>query len=376
MSSRLLLLVLAACGGNNFSFTATAKVEGPFVVIEANCNVPAAKIEAGGVTSPCDPDAPAMLRVPAQSVGSGPKTIVVNGTGVGQQRQVEVSVDIPASAIGPYFEVSGCPRAETSGEFLSVEAGSRTFDCSTGGGGARVKLSLQASPNGKLTIGGKPVAVPASGKLDHVLDLGEGILALSLDDLTAGGSDGPPISVPWKLDAGGKQLEGTIATRVKFGNHDQLMWQWLRDVAAGKVERPRFTPRTEGRKTAIRVPENKFSKLAPTDRRGTTREVSFLAIEREAKRSKDGTCDFVVDRRNVTATRYGVELEVKLVSTANGKPIETKVFPAPAGCPEFAMLDPKRAEVAVRVREEDVMAWLETHLGEATGTEQPVDWTN
>lgn len=351
------LAAAAGCGGGkDLSLTATAKVEGSFVVVSATCNI-YGQIEASGVSSDCRPDAPAVLRIPAQRLGTGAQKVVVNGSGAGKKAQVEVAVDIPASATGPYFTVTKC-GGDTSGDFITVEDGGKKLECHTAGG-ARVKLAMQASPGGKLTIGGKTVTA-ADGELELAVELGEGILALSLDDLLSDASDGPKIAVPWKLEAGGKQIEGQLTAAVKFGNHKTVMWQWLRDVAGGKVDRPAFQPRAEGRKTAIRVPTEKYAKLATTDRRGTVRELGLIAIEREVKRTKDGSCEFESNGKVIKAARFGVELEVKVIGTADGKEVTTKVFPAPAGCPTFAMLRPDRAEVAVRADEAAVMAWLDT----------------
>jgi hypothetical protein len=348
----------AGCGGKDLSLTATAKVDGTFVVITASCSLPA-QVEASGVAGDCRPDAPVMLRVPAQRIGAGAKSVAVSGNGAGKRAQLQVAVDVPAAATGPYFLVTKCMG--DGGEFLALEDGGRKHDCHTAGG-ARVKLAIQASPGAKLTIGGQTVGVPDGGQFELGVDLGEGILALSIDDLLSDASDGPKLAIPWKLDAAGQQLEGKLTAFVKFGQHDTLMWRWLRDVAAGKVDRPAFQPRAEGRRTAIRVPAEKFAKLTPTDRRGTVRELGLIAIEREARRTQSGTCQFEGRGKGkvITATRFGVELEVKVVNTADGKEVTTKSFPAPAGCPSFAMLRPDRAEVAVRVGEADVMAWLDT----------------
>ena len=345
----------AGCGGKELSLTATAKVEGNFVVVTASCNI-RSQVEASGVSGPCAPDAPAMLRVPAERIGTGAKSVAVVLTGAGKRAQVDVAVDIPASATGPYFLVAKC--VGDGGEFLGLEDGGRKFDCHTAGG-ARITLSMQASPGAKLTIGGKTVGVP-EGPFELGVDLGDGILALSIDDLLSDASDGPKLAIPWKLDAAGKQIEGKLTAFVKFGQHDTVMWQWLHDVAAGKVDRPAFQPRAEGRKTAVRVPTEKFAKLTATDCRGTVRELGLIAVEREVKRTKGGTCEFESKGKVITAARFGVELEVKVIGTADGKEVTTKIFPAPTGCPSFAMLRPDRAEVAVRASEADVMAWLDT----------------
>jgi hypothetical protein len=349
------LTAAAGCGGQDLSLTATAKVEGSFVVVSASCSMHA-RVEAAGVAGECGPAAPATLRVPAQRLGTGAKTIAVSGSGAGKQAQVEVTVDIPASATGPYFAVTKCSNDST--EFLTLDDRGRALQCSTAGG-ARVKLTMQASPGGKLTIGGKTVTA-ADGDFELGVELSEGILALSIDDLHSTASDGPKLAIPWKLEAGGKQIEGQLTAAVKFGSHKTVVWQWLRDVAAGKVDRPAFQPRAEGRKTAIRVPTEKFAKLTTTDQRGTVRELALIAIEREVKRTKAGTCQFDSNGKVITAARFGVELEVKVIGTGDGKEVATKIFPAPSGCPSFAMLRPDRAEVAVRAGEADVMAWLDT----------------
>ena len=345
----------AGCGGKDLSLTATAKVDGSFVVVTASCNV-YSKLEVSGITGDCTPEAPATIRVPAQRFGAGSKTVAVVLTGIGKRKQVDVAVDIPASATGPFFVVTKC--IGDGGEFLGLEDGGRKFDCHTAGG-ARVKLAIQASPGAKLTIGGQTMGVPDT-QFEHGVDLSDGILALSIDDLLSDASDGPRLAIPWKLEADGKQIEGKLTAFVKFGNHKTVMWQWLRDVTAGKMDRPAFQPRAEGRTTAIRVPTEKFAKLTTTDRRGTVRELGLIAVEREVKRTKGGTCEFESKGKVITAARFGIELEVKVIGTADGKAVTTKIFPAPAGCPSFAMLRPGKAEVAVRVREADVMTWLDT----------------
>ena len=349
--------VAGACGGGkDLSITATGKLDGSFVVITATCSI-YAQVEAAGISADCSPDKPLTLRVPAQKIGSGKQTVAVSASGAGKQAKAELSVDIPAAATGPYFVVTKC--GGDSGEFLDLKDGERTFDCHTSGG-ARVQLSVQGSPGGKLTLGGKAATLPESGQLDLGVDLSEGILGLSIDDLLSDASQGPQIGVPWKLEAAGKSIDGKLTASVKFGSHKQVMWQWLQDLTAGKIDRPAFQPRAEGRKTALRVPTEKFSKIGATDRRGTVREVALLAVEREAKRAKAGTCQFDSSGKVVTATRYDIEIEVKVIGTADGKPVTTKSFPAPAACPMFAMMRPDKPEVTVRVDDADVMKWLDT----------------
>ena len=53
----------AGCGGKDLSLTATAKVDGSFVVVTASCNV-YSKLEVSGITGDCTPEAPATIRVP------------------------------------------------------------------------------------------------------------------------------------------------------------------------------------------------------------------------------------------------------------------------------------------------------------------------
>src|SRR5690606_29384282 len=73
-------LAVTGCGGKDCSLSATAKVEGSFVVITATCNM-WAQVEAAGVPGECRPDAPTVLRVPAQRLGAGAKSVAVSGTG-------------------------------------------------------------------------------------------------------------------------------------------------------------------------------------------------------------------------------------------------------------------------------------------------------
>ena len=351
------LAVAAGCGGGkDLSLTATAKVDGNFVVITATCNL-RSDVEAAGISGACTPEAPLTLRVPAQQIGTGPKKVAVTMSAVGKRATVEAAVDVPATATGPYFLVTKC--GGDSGEFLDLDDSGRKFQCHTAGG-ARLKLSIQATPGAKLTIGGQTVGVPDGGQFELGVDLGEGILALPVDDLLSDASEGPKLVLPWKLDAAGKPLEGKLTASVKFGSHKQVMWQWLRDFADGKIDRPAFQPRTEGRQTALRVPTEKFAKLGLTDRRGTVREIGLIAVEREARRTERGTCKFESKGKIVTVKRLDVPVEVKVIGTADGKPVTTKVFPAPADCPSFAFMRSDRPEVTVRVADADVMKWLDT----------------
>jgi len=363
----LALALVASCGKDETSIKASVRVDGTFVVVEVSCPG-ATSVRAAGASEHCSKGSPAVIRIPADTFGAGTHKIMVEGEMTSlKPTKVELTVDIPASALGPSFTVEDCAQGP-EGDSMDLKVGDTAFSCRTSGG-ARAKLTGRASPRGKLTIGAKTIDVPDSGKYEVVADLSGGILALTIDDLVSRNAE-PAIVVPWKVDAGGKQIEGTLAFSLKYGGHRKVMGQWLRDVVDGKIDRPVFTPRTEGRHTAVRAPTGD-QELIATDRRGTVRELGLIAIDRETKRTQDGVCRFDSTQGSVTATRYGVELEVKVVSTADGKVVATRTFPPGKGCPTVALLDRKKPEVGIPTPDTEISAWIDTLTAVAPAPADP-----
>jgi hypothetical protein len=268
-----------------------------------------------------------------------------------------IDPDLPAS--GPYFKVAKC-ASDSDSQPIDLVVGDKPVICTTFGG-ARSKLAIRANPNAKLTLGAKQVTIPASGELDTIVEFGDAILALAIDDFVSSeiGAE-TPLTIPWKLEGAGKPLDGTLKFTVRFGQQSRMFRRWVRDVVDGKIDRPAFAPPQKNqRKTVLRVPSDDYSAMTVTDRRGKVADVDLVAVEREVKRTQQGTCDFNSTGKVTRARRFGVEVEVELFETAGGTSVEKKSFADPGGCPMFAMLAPSNPEVAVRVDVKVVMAWLE-----------------
>jgi hypothetical protein len=261
---------------------------------------------------------------------------------------------------GPFFEVSKCGGGGGTGDnFLALDVdGKSIVDCQTFGG-ARAKLWMRATPKGKLQLGATTLSVPDGGSLDRVVELGDAILGLSIDDFVQKGAAETPLVVPWKLDTDGKHLEGKLQFAVRFMRQSQVFRQWLRDILDGKVDRPAFTAAPAGeRRTVLRIPPDDYGDLTVSDRRGTVRDLDVVAREREGTRAEAGECEFDSKGKVVRAKRFSVPVEVDVVELATGKVLAKKTFPAPTTCPSFVMMDPKRPEVAVRVAADEVTKWL------------------
>ncbi|MCW5801300.1 MAG: hypothetical protein KIT31_02725 [Deltaproteobacteria bacterium] len=355
-------VLLAACGEDATELTATARVEGSFVLVEATCpGATDVEVAPFALRDDCSFDNPARFRIPAAQLGAGAKKLTVTGVMKNHKpTAIEVSVDVPDAALAPYLLVDRCGRDAGRSESLTLEGGGRATSCDTFGG-ARVKLLGRASPNGKLSIGGKTIEIPASGELAAVVELTDAILGLTIDELVDRHGD-PKLALPWKLEAKGKTAEGKLSLRASYGNSRHVFAAWLRDVASGKVDRPAFVARP-GRKTVVRISRGDLADLSASDRRGTVREVALIVVERELGRAKDGTCEFETNGRVTRATRYGIDLELVATSTLDGTTVATKAFKSEGGCPSFAMLDPANPVVAVGVSEQTITAWLDEISG-------------
>lgn len=362
-----LLLALAACKSSGDAdepdfFHPTAKVDGPMIVIEAGCKH--GGITAVGQHAYCDSGRAATIRVPAATVGTGPQKITVTYERGRETRSVEVSVTVPAASTGPYVSIEKCVEDFSATDRSHVDLvvdGKGKLSCSTFHG-ACAKLEIRATPGGRLTLGdGKPVDVPASGELEVVAEFAAPMLAMKLDDFTTGGlgSKSPPLEVAYALDAGGKQATGKLVFEEASYEQGRMFGHWLRDLADGKLDRPAFTPPPAGARKTILFLDSR-DKMMPTDRRGTIKDLAYVATIKETGRKEAGTCEFQSSGKTTVAKRFGIDAEVTVTSLADGKVLTTKAFPAPAGCPMVAMLDPNKPETAVMVNSDDVMKWLET----------------
>ena len=367
--TRVLLLLLVACKStgspaDDVPFVPTARVDGPMVVIEVRCPDTTGEIQANGQRTYCSYEKRATLRLPAAGIGTGKHTIAVSYQHRRDTRTENVTVDIPASATGPYLTVDKCEddfQDKTRAQLDLVVDGKGKQDCSSFHG-ARAKVDFRATPGGKLTLGtDKPLDVPASGELEATVDLTPAIMALKLDDFAVSGLSAktPPMEVAYAFDAGGKHLTGTLAFQQASFEMGKLFHVWLHDLVDGKIDRPAFTPPAAGERKTILFLDS-HDDVQTTDRRGTVKELDYVATIKETGRKEAGTCEFETSGKKTVAKRYGVDSEVTVTSLADGKVVVTKPFPAPSGCPMVAMLDPNKPETSVIVNKNDVMAWLET----------------
>lgn len=339
---------------------ATARVDGAFVVVDYHClrgsYTPALIVETGTKLA-CEAKR-ATLRLPAAKLGAGPHTLTFGD----EYRSVppyKVAIDVPASALQPYFSVDKC-TFESSGIQMGLTVDKAPeIDC-WGAGGARAALHVIAPANAQLQLGGKTVTVPPSGELEQVVDFSDALLAMSIDDAVSRG-DGNPITIPYQLVAGNQTLAGTLAFATKFGQHAKLVETWLADIAAGKIDRPAFTPVTPGqRATLLVVPI--YGDFDATDRRGTLRTAGYVAIVKAGKRTEHGTCQLDDKAKGaITAKRFLVEHDVTVTRLADGKVVAHKTFaPDPEKCPMLAYVQLDHPEVEATPSGSDVKAWLDT----------------
>lgn len=367
----LLLLTLAACGNGSSKdvpagataghLAVTAKIDGPYVVVTATCTE-YATLEALGASTTCH-EGPTELRILATKLGAGPHTFAAEANHGDERMKGEVAITIPAAAVAPFLVIEDCV-SEYSGNDgrvgVFVKTGGKNFNCDSFHG-ARVKLEIKASPNAKLTFGGKPITIAETGEAAPIVDLSEGILALTVDQLAVDSmSASTPIEVPWTLEVGNSKLAGKITVQESVGYAGKLSGQWLADIAAGKIDRPAFTVAKPGERRTIAL-FGDDGKLSLTDRRGTVRDLDLIAVAKEIGRTESGTCDFESSGKVVRARRFSVEVEVKITNLADGSVVATKKFlPSPDGCPMFVTFDPSDPRTAVSPDSDKIMKWLET----------------
>lgn len=366
------LLALAACGkgtpaasddpeGPPAPLEATARIEGSTVVVHAKC--PAYwTIEIVGQSAPCLGTG-ADVKLVAAKLGAGHHDVAMSATGGFKQKTITGSfaVDVPAAAVAPYFVIDGCASEyEREDVGLFVKGAGKPQMCRSYHG-ARAKLQIKASPNAKVTIGVQTMTVPDSGELEPIVDLTEPLLGLTIDQLAVDSlGASPTMTMPWKLDAGGSQLTGTLEITEEVGEGGKLARQLLKDVAAGKVDRPAFTVAKPSERRTIAL-LGLDDKATPTDRRGTVRDLDLVAVERETARTESGTCEFDSNGKVVRARRFSVEVEVTVTNLADGTVVATKKFaPSKDSCPMFEMMDPRDPQTAVSPNQDGIMAWLET----------------
>ena len=232
----LLLIALAACGNAGSKdvpagataghLDVTAKIDGPNIVVTATCPE-WAKLEALGESTFCKVG-PTELRVLASKLGTGSRTFAAEATHGSERWKGEVAITIPAAAVAPFFVIEDC-NSEISGNDdrvgVFVKTGGKSFNCYTFHG-ARVKLQIKASPNAKLTFGGKPITIPETGEAEPIIDLTEGLLGLTIDQLAVESSGAStPIEVPWTLEVGSSKLAGKITVQETVG-------EFIRSVVA------------------------------------------------------------------------------------------------------------------------------------------------
>lgn len=363
-----LLLVLAACGSKGSKdepasdvtgvLAMTAKTDGPQVVLTTTCPE-YGTLEARGESVMCKAG-PTELRLLASKLGAGTHTITADARHGEVHLHGEVTVTVPAAALAPYMVIADC-NGDISDKYVgvTVKSGGKSFDCNTFHG-ARVRLAINATPNAKLTFGTKAITIPESGVAEPIVDLTEGILAFTVDQLADSERVSPPIEVPWTLEVAGTKLAGKITVQESILDAGGLAGLWLADVAAGKIDRPAFSVAKPGeRRTIVLLGTN--GKVQTTDRRGTVRDLDLIAVETEASRVEQGHCDFDSDGKQVRARRFAVTIDVKVTNLVDGSAIGTRSFtPSADGCPMFDMFDPADPQTVVGPDRGPVMKWLET----------------
>jgi hypothetical protein len=275
-------------------------------------------------------------------------------------------VEVPEVPKDPFFTLDDCVSDYSSVEdsaSISVTSGDKSLDCRSFHG-VRAKVKLHVNPGAKLQIAGRDVTVPATGAVETIVDFSDAILDVSIDDFAADTLDSKSaeLTVPWKLEAGGKSIEGKLTLTEASYEHGKLYRQWLRDVSDGKIDHPSFTAAAKGERKTIALLDVDNRDITPTDRRGKVRDLDMVAVEKETKRTESGVCEFDTNGTVTRAKRFGVELEVTVSSLTDGHVVATKTFPAPSGCPSFEMLDPNDPKTAVRPRKEDITRWLESFV--------------
>lgn len=344
---------------------ATATVVGSTVVVTAPCtNFESVAAAERGAFTKCA-NGQARLEIPIEKLGTGKQTINLRGSDSSGRTiaLVDLEVDVELSGRPPYLRAS-CTDSDPADEFpttIAVKIGEQNaVECQIFGG-ANAKVIFEGNPNSKLSIAGKTVTVPETGKLTQLIDFTEQVLALKLADV-ANDPEEPMasraetmIAIPYSLESDGKTLAGTVELRENTAGH--LGTHFLARVAAGKAERGGFTaPKAGERRTAGWVTAK--GKLFVTDRSGTIREVDLVATDRETGRTENGTCEYTdMDGKAVTAKRILIDVELAVMNLADGT-VEKKPFPSPRMCPAFEVTEVKDPKAEARVENEAIKAWL------------------
>lgn len=95
-----------------------------------------------------------------------------------------------------------------------------------------------------------------------------------------------------------------------------LLARFLRDVAAGKVDRPAFVaPAAGARKNVVCVPDERSIQVL--DHRGAVKDLAMVAIAAESEPVEHGTCELESKGTKVSAKRLDISLTVTV--TAEGR---------------------------------------------------------
>lgn len=355
----LVFSTLLACGKNEprLEIGVEARLDGSVVLVEVDC-LDTWRVEALGQTATCSSSTRprATLRVSAEQLGVGPHAFTVTATNGRDAATRKVSIDVPATALGPFFTLAGCAsdhRAEDRYATITVANGDQSFPCQSFQG-PRAKASILVNRGAKLRIGGREVAVPDTGRVEALVELGDAILDVAMDDFAGKAA---ALAVPWQLEAGGQVLEGKLTISEAAHDKGALYRMWLRDLVAGKIDRAAFRPPAAGEVKTLVLFDEIRGAIATTRREGTVRDLDLVAMSRVTARREAGTCNYNGD--SVAARRFDIDLEVAVTSLADGRVIATRPFPAPVDCPSMTVVSTKDPEVEVSENEIQILKWLE-----------------
>ncbi|MGN6104991.1 MAG: hypothetical protein ACTHU0_07805 [Kofleriaceae bacterium] len=356
----LVFSTLLACGKNappRLEIGVDARLDGSVLLVDVDC-LDGWRVEALGQTATCSSSTQprATLRVSAEQLGAGPHTITVMATHGRDAATRNVSIDIPATALGSFFALVGCAsdhRGQDKYTSITVANGDQSFPCQSFHG-PRAKASILVNRGAKLRLGGRDVAVPDTGRVEAIVELGDAILDVAMDDFAGKAA---VLAVPWQLEASGQVLEGKLTISEAAHDKGALYRMWLRDLVAGKIDRAAFRPPAAGEVQTLVLFDELRGAIATTRREGTVRDLDLVAMSRVTARREAGACRY--NRDSVAARRFDVDLEVAVTSLADGRVIATRSFPAPADCPSMTVVSSQDPEVEVSENEIQILKWLE-----------------
>jgi hypothetical protein len=246
------------------------------------------------------------------------------------------------------------PIAKLSGDFGSQEY------CWMFGDGT-IKMSIEATPGAKLTVGADSQTVPDDGLAQVVIDLDASILPVDVASMLEGGGHVPHQQLAVKLEPPtGAPIDGTIEVDVSDALAERARTM-LEGVPKGApVPRKELANAPEVvQGSMVYLPADPYSKLSAVGKTAPLVGLDLVAKAKDTARHDGGACGPY--EGNINAPRTLIDISVDVYDAQTGNPVATHAFTdGHEDCPMFAMSTGGQMDL-IESRPDDkvVVAWLE-----------------